>query len=98
MAHRGLACGLAGPRLRVAGVEQVSVGGRELVETRMKESAGNERSNRDAIEERARELARGNPAVVMQLALDGEHPLQEFFGILQAAKFRNVAGGFPGTH
>src|SRR5665213_1017118 len=98
MALERQVCRLCGPRLCVAGFEQAAVGGCELVETGMKESGGRERSGRNAIEDRARELAGGNPIVVMQLALDGQHALKDFLGGAHAAVFRVAAGRFPGAN
>ena len=82
----------------MARFKQSPISGREFVETGVKKCAGNERSGRDPIQQRARKLAGGDPTVVPQLALHRLHPLQERFGIVQPAKLRSLAPRFPGMH
>ncbi len=57
----GRRCGV--PRLRMARLKQTPIRGREFVETRVEECAGNHRAGRDPIQQRSRKLARGNPTV-----------------------------------
>ena len=82
----------------MTGLKQPPIRGREFVETRVKERAGNHRPSGDPIQQRSRQLAGGDPSALPQFALHRVHPIQECFRIVEPAKLRRLAPRFPGMH